>query len=206
MLVSSGAFANNIITGTCENPSSPEIARLVKQELALEDNNEFEKALEIERKLSELEPQNECAANSMAGIYGKLGKFDEEIIWAKRAIGINPKFMKAYINQGNAQASLGNLNEARVSFTKAHELEPKNPLPVYSIGVLFENENKFEEAAKSYQSSIELDPNFENGYFNLAAMKANMGKFDEARSLLKKLLKINPNSVDAKNMMKQFPK
>lgn len=121
----------------------------------------------------------------MAGLYGKLGNFEQEIIWAKRAISINPKYFNAFINLGNAQASSGNVAEARSSYQKAQQISPSNPLPVYSIGVILENENKFDEAAKLYQKSIQLDPKFESGYFNLAAMKANMRQFDEARVLYK---------------------
>jgi tetratricopeptide (TPR) repeat protein len=112
--------------------------------------------------------------------------------------------VKAYINLGSAQGSLGNLKEAEASFNKARELEPKNPLPIYSLGVLAEQQQRFQQALTFYQQSVEADPKFQDGYFNLAAMYADLKRFADAKATLKKLLQLNPNAQDAKEMLRQL--
>ena len=104
----------------------------------------------------------------------------------------------------NAQAQTGQLKDAEISFRKAGELSPDDPLPIYSLGVLSEQQRKFSEAIEFYKRSVEIDPKFENGYFNLAAMLANLGRFAEAKSMLLKLLELNPQADDARAMLRQI--
>jgi tetratricopeptide (TPR) repeat protein len=188
----------------CANPQSPTILALVKQGLELEANRDVEGAIEASKKVLAIEPMNECALNTIAGLYGLMGNFQQETLWARRAIEANPKFVKAYINLGSAQGSLGNLKEAEASFNKARELEPKNPLPIYSLGVLAEQQQRFQQALTFYQQSVEADPKFQDGYFNLAAMYADLKRFADAKATLKKLLQLNPNAQDAKEMLRQL--
>ena len=206
MVVMSAAVVANAQAETpdCSNPSNPTIIALVKQGLELEAKRDVKGAIEASKKVLTIEPKNECALNTIAGLYGVMGEFEQEIVWAKRAIEVNTKFAKAYINLGNGQGSLGNLREAEAAFNKAREFEPKNPLPLYSLGVLSEQQHKFQEAVDFYQKSIEIDPKFEDGYFNLAAMYANLKRFTEAKATLKKLLELNPNVQDAKEMLRQI--
>jgi tetratricopeptide (TPR) repeat protein len=189
----------------CAAPRDHKIGMLIQKEHFLEEKGDYYGALQIAERLMQL-TESECASNTIAGLYGVLGRFDLEILWAKRSIKINPKYVNGYINLGNAEAGLGNMPEARTAYMKAMDLAPKNPLPLYSLGVLLEKEHKTDEAAKMYQTAIELDSQFEDGYFNLAAIKANMRKFDEARILLQHLLKINPDDRDAKAMLDRVPK
>jgi tetratricopeptide (TPR) repeat protein len=186
--------------------SHPDVKALIKDALAHEDAGDLTGAIEINQKVLQIEPKNVAAMNTIAGLYGKLGKFEEEIVWAKKAITVNPEYPLAYINYGNALGSLGKFSEAARAFEKAAQLDPKDPLPIYSLGVLAEQQDKFQEALGYYQKSIQLDPKFENGYFNLAAAHANLKQFDEAIAALKKLLQLNPNAEDAKAMLQDIEK
>lgn len=183
-----------------------EVAALLKEAFAREEAGDFRGAIGVYQKVLRLEPKDARAMNTIAGLYGKLGEFEEEIVWAKRAIAENPEFNLAYINYGNALASLGRVKEARAAFEKAVQLDPKEPLAVYSLGVLAEQQEDFKAALELYRKSIELDPKFENGYFNLAAAYANLRRFDEAITVLKKLLDLNPRAEDAKAMLADIEK
>jgi tetratricopeptide (TPR) repeat protein len=190
----------------CSDPRDPKVISLVKQGLSFEASNNLRAAIDSNKKILEIQPSNECALTTIAGLYGKMQDFEQEVSWARKAIQANAKFANAYLNLGNGQASLGDMKAALASFTKAREIEPKNPLPVYSLGVLAEQQEKFPEAIELYAKSVKIDPKFENGYFNLAAAYANMKRFAEARTALKKLLELNPNAQDAKDMLRQLEK
>jgi len=191
-----------------DNSSSHNAAfsALIKDALERENAGDLIGAIEANKKVLQIETKNVAALNTIAGLYGKLGKFGEEIVWAKKAISANPQFALAYINYGNALGSLGRVNEAKEAFEKAVQLEPEEPLGVYSLGVLAEQQDKFQEALGFYQNSIQIDPKFESGYFNLAARYANFKRFDEAVAALKKLLELNPNAEDAKAMLRDIEK
>ncbi len=171
----------------CSDPQDPMVISLVKQAAFSEAKQDVVGAIKLNKKILEIEPKNECALNTIAGLYGVMEDFEQEIIYAKLAIEANSKFANAYINLGNAQGTRGNLKEAEEAFSKAHELAPKSPLGVYSLGVLAEQQRKFSEATGFYQKSIEIDPKFENGYFNLAAMYANLKRFARSKSHFEKI-------------------
>jgi len=204
VLVLAAAASAQTQTPDCSNPQNPTILGFVKQGLELEAKHDLEGAIETSKKVLAVEPNNECALNTIAGLYGVMGNFQQEVEWARRAIEANPRFMKAYINLGNAQGSLGNVKEAEAALTKARDLEPKNPLPIYSLGVLAEQQQRFQQALTFYQLSVKADPKFEDGYFNLAAMYADLKRIAEAKATLKKLLELNPNAQDAKEMLRQL--
>jgi len=182
------------------------IARLIKEGIAREDAGDLKGAIEIDQKILQLDPRNIYAMTAIAGLFGKLGEFEQEMAWAQKAIAIDPHFDLAYINSGNALAGLKKYNEAADAYKKAIRINPQNPLGVYSLGVIGEDQGNFKKALEFYRQSIQIDPKFENGYFNLAAMYANLKQFDEAIAALKKLIELNPLAEDAKAMLRQIEK
>jgi Tfp pilus assembly protein PilF len=182
------------------------IAKLIKEEIAREDAGDVKGAIEINLKILQLDPKNIHAMNTIAGLFGNLGEFEQEVTWAQKAIAINPQYDLAHINNGNGLAGLKRYDEAAEAYKKAIRIDPKNPLGAYSLGVMEEEQGNFKKALEFYRQSIQIDPKFENGYFNLAAMHANLKQFDEAIAALKKLLEINPQFEDAKAMLRQIEK
>jgi predicted TPR repeat methyltransferase len=174
---------------------------LREQAFALEDAGDAKGAIGVYEKMLQLEPNDVAAMNSIAGSNGKLGDFQQQLAWADRAIARNPRFQPAYINRGNALAALGKPDAARAAYDKAAELDPKDPIAVYSLGVLAEQRKDFASAAELYGKSVALDPKFESGYFNLAMAQANLGHWDDAIAALKKLLELDPNDREAKAML-----
>jgi len=207
-LIASALFlGGHLASGQSQVTSSEaesRVAELVKRELLLESSHFWRSAIDVNMEILKLDPKNVHAMNIIAGLYGTLGDFQEEIVWARRALEIDPRFELAYINYGNALAALGRIQEAQAAFEKAGELAPKDPLPIYSLGVLAENQGKIEQALDLYKRCVALDERFENGYFNMAAMLANLKRFDEATAALNRLLEINPDARDAKQMLQQI--
>lgn len=186
-----------------QSPSekNPKAVELIKQALLLENGGMFEQAIAKYKEVLKLEPKDFAAMNTIAGLYGKLENPTEEVIWAKKAIDINPKYFQARINYGNGLAMQGKFEAANVAYQEAAKLAPKSPLPIYSQGVVAENQNRFQDALSLYKKSVEIDPKFEDGLFSAAAMHANLKQFTEAKTLLRKLLELNPRAEDARQML-----
>lgn len=174
--------------------------KLIQREIALEDAGDLVGAIEINKQILRLNPNDAAAMNVIAGLYGQLGKFKDEIIWARKAIASDPKLSRAYVNYGNAEFYLGNVAEARAAFEKAQKLAPQDPLPVYSLGVLEEEAQQLNKAIALYEKSVAIAPTFEAGLFNLGAMYANAKRYDEAIATLDRLLLLNPGATDARTM------
>lgn len=189
-----------------ESPSekNPKAVELIKQAILLEDSKQFARAIAKYEEVLKLEPKDFAAMATIAGLYGKMEMPKEEVIWAKKAIDTNPKFYQAHINHGNGLAMQGLFSDALKSYDAAAKLAPTNPLPVYSMGVVAEEQRDLPKALTYYKRSIELDPKFEDGLFSAAAMHANLKQFAEAKALLKKLLEMNPKDEDARQMLAQI--
>lgn len=181
-----------------------QIRPLIEKSIQAEDAGNYKEAIKLDQKILTLEPNSFEATNSIAGLYGLLGQFDQEILWANKAIKIAPSNFNGYINLGNALAGTGDMKGAELSYMKARQLGPDAPLPIYSLALLSEQSGDEKKAAILYEKSIELDPKFENGYLNLAALYANQKQFGVALDYLNRLLIINPKNGDAIAMKRQI--
>lgn len=179
---------------------SLKIKRLFQEAMEYEDKGDIDNALKTQLKLFKLDSSNYPSANVIAGLYGKKGRFSEEIRWATIATSINPKFSNGYINLGNGFVGQGNLLSAEENFKIALKLDTLSPFPYYSLGVIEENKNNLNAAVSYYEKSVAVDSTFENGYFNLAAAYANLKDFKKANENILKVLELNPKDKDAQEM------
>jgi tetratricopeptide (TPR) repeat protein len=208
ILLAIGHISANAQAGAPVNPSekNPKAIELIKEAMRLESAMLFAGAIDKYKEVLKLEPKDFAAMNTIAGLYGNLGQPEQEVVWAQKAVDTSPKYWQGYINLGNGLAMQSKFDTANKSYQKALELAPNDPLPVYSLGVVAENQRDIKKALDLYKRSIELDPKFEDGLFSAAAMHANLKQFPEAKALLNKLLAINPKAEDARQMLQQIEK
>ena len=177
---------------------------LVKKALWAEEAGNYREAIAIYKEVLKRNPNDFNATNSVAGVYGGLGQFAEESAWANKAIRISPNDFRGYVNLGNALAGSGKVNDAKLAFAKAASLAPKSPIPVYSQGLVAEQQGNLAESVSFYKKAIELDSRFEPAYLNLAALYANQKKFDAALEFLNKLLAVDASNKEAITMKQQI--
>jgi len=72
----------------------------------------------------ELEPMNFDALINLCNIYQTIGRSEESLKLAIRAVEINPKSKLAYNNLGTAFGDLNMVKEAREALLIAHDLDP----------------------------------------------------------------------------------
>jgi tetratricopeptide (TPR) repeat protein len=179
-------------------------AELIQLALDAEDKGNLDEAIELQKQVVEAQPDNVRSLNSIAGLYGKLGKFQEEVTWAKKATDADPKYEPALINLGNGYTGLGDVLQATITYVVVITINPKSAIGHYSLGVLHEQTGDVARAEVNCKNAISADGGFESAYFNLGALCANQGRFDEAIDWLQRLLKINPSASDAREMIQQI--
>ena len=174
---------------------------LWQKERTREAAGDFKGAIDVCRQILHDHPKQQAQAlTAIAGLYGKQHRYRDEIAWANRALAVAPDFFAAEVNIGNAQAQLGQLKEAQASFERARTMAPREPMPVYSLGVLAENRHDVPAAIALYEQSVGLAPGFDSGWFNLAAMYASARRWDDALAALDKVLALDPHAEDARAM------
>ncbi len=111
----------------------------------------------------------------------------------------------AQVDEGHARAwlSLGHVLEknnppqALEAYRQAAALQPKNPEPHISAGLLLERQNDFPRAEKEYQQVLALDAHSIEAVTGLANIYMHGKRLPEAEAILRKLTALRPDDAGA---------
>lgn len=85
---------------------------------------------------------------------------EEAIALYKQAIVAYRDFPGVWYNLGLLLLNEGETLAAVEAFRTAGEIEPRDPRPPYSIGVIYENQGWHQEAQRHYSDALARDPNY----------------------------------------------
>jgi len=188
----------------CFAQDTLKMKQLYSEAAAFEDKGDLVNAIKTQVRLFNLDTLNYVSANVIAGLYGKMERFDEEVRWGKKSIQINPRFSDGYINLGNGFFGLGNIGTAEKCFLHCKNLDSTNHFAYYSLGLIEETKKNLTAAILYYEKSVTVNPKFTDGYFNLAAAYANAKQLKKAYQSISKVLELNPQDQEAKEMQRQI--
>lgn len=101
-------------------------------------------------------------------------------------------------NEGMTLLENKKYTEARDSFQKAIDIEPKFiPAWIYK-GISLEELEKYEEAIKCYAEAIQINPDVADLWYNKGATYCKMNRYGDALSCFDKVLEIEPDNALAK--------
>jgi tetratricopeptide (TPR) repeat protein len=105
--------------------------------LSLQENGDFDEALDLYSEVNTLNPQNKNAHFNTGYIYMvELEDYDAAILAFQKAITIDPAFVRAVYNLGRSYEAKGMYDEARVQYKQALGLETNYPLAVDGLNRL----------------------------------------------------------------------
>ncbi|WP_269606532.1 tetratricopeptide repeat protein [Prochlorococcus marinus] len=122
-----------------------------------------------------------------------IGKLKDAEIYYRKAIKINPNFVKAHLNLANILSEVGDLKGAELSIRKAIELKPNQVDGHYNLGIILKELGKLKEAELSNRKAIELNPNLSKLHSNLASVLRELGDLRGAELATRKAIELNPN-------------
>ena len=154
-------------------------------------------AIKVYVDILDLDANNYRAANALAGLYGHLHQYNNQITWAKKALEINPKYGSAYITLGNAYGATANVLQAEENYRIADNLMPNSPYPAYCLGLIEETQGRARDAVLEYKRSIDRDSMFFDGYCGLAVCYATLQDYTTAQKYIDQALTINSSSPKA---------
>lgn len=161
------------------------------------------KAIEAYKKSVAAKPDVFESNLNLGIILARQGDKAEAAKYLQAATQLTPS---ANADEGRARAwlSLGLVMEASdpqqalSAYTQAAKLNPKDPEPHLSAGLLLEHEKRFDEAVHEYQAAAELDPKATEPIAGLANVYSQQKKFPEAEAQLRKLLSLQPDNGAAR--------
>ncbi len=115
----------------------------------------------------------------------------------------------AHVDEGQARAwlSLAHVieatkpNEALEAYHQTATLQPADPEPHLSAGLLLEKQNRFEDAAQEYKHALALEPSSTDAMTGLANAYLRARQFPQAEEALRKLAAAHPNEGVIRNQL-----
>jgi Flp pilus assembly protein TadD len=86
-------------------------------------------------------------------------------------------------------------DEAVAAYRQAATLQPKDPEPRLSAGLLLEKQNKFADAESEYKQALAIDPGSSDAITGLANIYMRGHRFPEAAAELRKLTAAHPEAA-----------
>ncbi len=124
--------------------------------------------------------------------YQELGKFEKATEYFKKAIKINPGYVKAYVNLGANLIKLNKIEHARKILITAQKIDPNNADIYNNLGIVFSKKGKYKAAGLLFRKAIELNPDYANAYFNIGMVFDKLKMYNNAKKNFEKAISLNP--------------
>ncbi len=126
--------------------------------------------------------------------------FNQALLYAKKAVQLDPSFAKAYDQLGLCYGGLGMDTEAIQSYRTAIQLSEQQalrwPWPALNLGTLYLRLNRLPEAEEALSQSLILTPNFPPAHFRLGQVFEKKGDLERAVRELQKSVELDPTYPD----------
>jgi tetratricopeptide (TPR) repeat protein len=129
--------------------------------------------------------------------FANLGRYEEAVASYDRAIAINPDYVDAWHNRGNALFRLNRKKEAVASYDKAIAINPDYVDAWNNRGVALHDLRRYEEAVASYDKAIAINPDYVDAWHNRGNALFRLNRKKEAVASYDKAIATNPDYVDA---------
>ncbi len=117
---------------------------------------------------------------------GLLLRFDKDLVGAiasfRRAVAINPQYLKALTRLALALYEAGRPHEARDVLQQALDMDPKSVELHYELGLMFAAQGEFSRALDSFEYAAAKQPATLDHVANVALALQNMGLIDRAEA------------------------
>ena len=136
-------------------------------------NNQHESLIRIESSRNPAKAQRLTLAGVNALENGKREYAAEKLLSAIRA---DPQYGPAHNNLGLLQFDDGKLYQAVLSFERAKELMPADPVVYYNLGLVLEQAGRKYQALELYWQAVEIDPTEPHFLGNLVRLRRRLGE------------------------------
>lgn len=109
-----------------------------------------------------------------------LGRKQEALNYAKRAVALEQDDVSCWITLGNAYFAIENWREAIKAYTTAHQLEPSDPTPIYNLGLTALRAGHVVQAKKAFLAFMHSSMLDDNRRQYVEGMLQRLGEGDRS--------------------------
>ncbi len=119
-----------------------------------------------------------------------------EIASLKRAVGIDPKFLRAWLWLGEIYKATGQNDLALECYRSAIAVDPEEAVSYKALGITLLGLRRGEEAVIVWQQLVKAVPDSGFGYASLGTTLLSLKRYREAVSPLETAVKLSPDQAD----------
>ena len=112
------------------------------------------------------------------------GRVDEAIDRYRAAGSLRPEFVAVPVNLGNIYLELNRIEDARLSFAAALEIQKKNPAAFYGLGQVALSKRNYTEAVEYLEKALALVPDANRVHYALAMAYRGLKAPEKAKAHL----------------------
>jgi tetratricopeptide (TPR) repeat protein len=160
----------------------------------------LQKAEEILKRATTLDPNNILCHERLASLYIKLNHLTDAIRLYERICEINPKEPLGYLNIGILSARLNQLDKAEKAFRKVIEVTPGLSAGYCELAQLYLRAGRgFPEARELAKKAVALEPSALN-YFVLCWACDMNGDTEDALKAIVRAIQLEPTNLKYRNV------
>ncbi len=148
------------------------------------------------QRATTLDPSYADAWNNLGEALGELKQFPRAIEAFNKAVGLNPKLLKARYNQAVTYDRMKNFRYSEFVFRGIIKSHPDYSLAYDGLAVTLSKSGRAKEAIPLHEKAISLLPTEPSYYFNYAISNLMMGNTAKALEQQEKLKAIDPLVAD----------
>ena len=169
---------------------------------ALYKQGRLQQTLAAGEALARQFPDDAFLANLLGAVNFELRQPEQAVTHFRRALELDPQFILAHINQGDALTALGAYEGAVASYSKALQLGHSSAEVHNALGNALNVLGRTGEAAASYGKALQLRPDYAEAHRNLSVIKTYRAADAQIQQMLE--LRDSRGILDQDRMLLNF--
>jgi tetratricopeptide (TPR) repeat protein len=157
-----------------------------------EEQKQYSLAIEAYKKALKIDSSAICDIE-LGKLLCSIEKYSEAIDVFKNAISIEPKYVSAHFNLGQAYYLLEMYQDAITEFITTIALKNDFAEAYFRLGLSYSKVKKFTDAISAYEKGLEISPDDYSSYFKIGIIYNRINSPAEAVNAFKKAAQILPN-------------
>jgi Flp pilus assembly protein TadD len=194
----------NAAAGAAVPPADMKADDLIESARAAAANSNYEVAIALLKRATELDPKNKYVWNSLGAIYLQIRENDRAIEALKKQIEINPYDEFAYNNLGRAYWQQRKYDDAVTAFHKQLEMNPLDKYAHANLGAMYAEWHKYDLAAPELEKAVSLTPESAELQVSLGDAYLNLGQDDKAQAAFDHAIELSATPLVWNNIAYQL--
>jgi len=179
-----------------ENSTQVEISELSKQAYSLLKGNSINEAINVFKKILELDPANNYALVGLGDAERKNNKFNEAIKFYKQCLEHHSDNNYALFGLADCYKSMNQFPKAIAIWEEYLKFDDKNITVLTRVADAYRKTKEFEKAEKLYQKVLEKSPKNAYALIGLGHLNYDFKKYREALVYWEKVMESSGEFVD----------